>query len=50
MAMEFPLSDFCINEKYLNFLVNIEKQITDLLRQLNDSQAISDTEYKKTKT
>ena len=29
--------------------VNIEKQITDLLKQLNDSQVISDTEYKKLK-
>ena len=37
------------NEKHLNFLVNIEKQITDLLKQLNDSQVISDTEYKKLK-
>ena len=33
----------------MNFLVNIEKQITDLLKQLNDSQVISDTEYKKLK-
>ena len=30
-------------------MVNIEKQITDLLKQLNDSQVISDTEYKKLK-
>ena len=37
------------NEKHLNFFVNIEKQITDLLKQLNDSQVISDTEYKKLK-
>ena len=40
---------FITNEKNLNFLVNIEKQITDLLKQLNDSQVISDTEYKKLK-
>ena len=40
---------FVTNEKHLNFLVNIEKQITDLLKQLNDSQVISDTEYKKLK-
>ena len=33
----------------MNFLVNIEKQITDLLKQLNDSQVISDTEHKKLK-
>ena len=31
------------NEKHLSFLVNIEKKITDLLKQLNDSQVISDT-------
>ena len=31
------------------FLVNTEKQITDLLKQLNDSQVISYTEYKKLK-
>ena len=37
------------DEKHLNFLVNIEKQITDLLKQLNGSQVISDTEYKKLK-
>ena len=30
-------------------MVNIDKQITDLLKQLNDSQIISDTEYKKLK-
>ena len=36
-------------EQNLNFLINIEKQITDLLKQLNDSQVISDTEYKKLK-
>ena len=30
-------------------MVNIEKEITDLLKQLNDSQVISDTEYKKLK-
>ena len=41
--------DFVTNEKLLNFLVNIEKEITDLLKQLNDSQVISDTEYKKLK-
>ena len=34
---------FVTNEKHLNFLVNIEKKITDLLKQLNDSQVISDT-------
>ena len=43
-------SEICITkEKHLNFLINIEKQITDLLKQLNHSQLISDTEYKKLK-
>ena len=42
------ISEICIaNENYLNFLINIEKQITDLLKQLNDSQPISDTEHIK---
>ena len=40
---------FVTNKKHLNFLVNIKKQITDLLKHLNDSQIISDTEYKKLK-
>ena len=40
---------FVTNEKHLKFLINIEKQITNLLKQLNDSQVISDTEYKKLK-
>ena len=43
-------SEICITkEKHLNFLINIEKQITDLLKELNDSQVISDTEYRKLK-
>ena len=41
-------SEICIaKEQNLNFLINIEKQITDLLKQLNDSQEISDTKCKK---
>ena len=36
-------------ENHLIFLINIEKQVTDLVKQLNDSQVISDTEYKKLK-
>ena len=37
-------SEICIaNKKHLNFLTKIEKQITDLLKQLHDSQVISDT-------
>ena len=40
-------SEICIaNEKHLNFLFTIERQITDLLKQL---KVISDTEYKKLK-
>ena len=43
-------SEICIaNEKYFNFVMNIEKQITDLLKQLNASHVISDTEYKTLK-
>ena len=43
-------SKICIaKEKHLNFLINIEKQITDCLKQLNSSQVISDIEYKKLK-
>ena len=41
-------SEICIT-KERHFLINIEKQITDLLKQLNDSQVISDTEYNKLK-
>ena len=37
-------------EKHLKFFVNIEKQITDFLKQLNNFQAISDTKYKKLKS
>ena len=41
-------SEICIaKEQNLNFLINIEKLITDLLKQLNDSQEISDTKCKK---
>ena len=44
-------SEICIdNKKHLNFLIKIEKQFADLLKLLNDSQVISDTEYKKLKT
>ena len=34
---------FIAKEKHFSFLINIEKYITDLLKQLNDSQVISDT-------
>ena len=33
----------------MNFFINIEKQIADPLKQLNESQVISDTEYKNLK-
>ena len=43
-------SEICTaKEKHLNFLINLEKQIADLLQQLNDSHVFSDTEYKKLK-
>ena len=43
-------SEICIaKEIHVNFSINIGKQITDLLKQLNDSEVISDTEYKKLK-
>ena len=37
------------NQKYLNFLINKEKEITDPLKQLNDSQVISDRKYENLK-
>ena len=36
---------YIAKEKHLNFLINIKKQIRDLLKQLNDSQVISHTDY-----
>ena len=43
-------SEICrANEKHLNFFIDIGKQNTDLLKQLNDSPVISDIEYKKLK-
>ena len=43
-------SEICAaNEKHFIFLVNMEKQITYLLKLLNDSQVTSDTQYKKLK-
>ena len=40
---------FIAKEKHLNYLINIEKQITDLLKQLNCFREFLDTEYKKIK-
>ena len=43
-------SEICVaNEKHLNFLVNVEKEISDLLKQFSDSQVIADADYKKLK-
>ena len=50
MSDSSKLSEICLaNEKHLNFLIDIEKQITDLLKHLNDSQVISHTNYEKLK-
>ena len=38
---------FVADEKYLNCLINFEKQITDLLKQ--DFKVLSDTNYDKLK-
>ena len=40
---------FVGNEKQLNFLDNLEKQVADLLKQLKYSCIISDTVYKNLK-
>ena len=40
---------FVGNEKQVNFLDNLEKQVTDLLKQLKYSCIISDTVYKNLK-
>ena len=41
MSDSSNLSEICLaNEKHLNFLIDIEKQVTDLLKHLNDSQVI----------
>ena len=51
MSDSSKLSEICLaNEKHLNFLIDIEKQITDLLKHLNDSQVISHTNYEKLKS
>ena len=43
-------SEICIaNEKHLNFILNIEKQIKYFLKHVNDSQVISATESKRVK-
>ena len=35
-----------VDSKHLNFIVGIEKKLTDLLKELKTSEAISETNYK----
>ena len=50
------LSDFkkfvkssLVDDKNLNFIIGIEKKLTDLLKELKASEAISETNFKKLK-
>ena len=38
-----------VDDKHLNFIIGIEKKLTDLLKELKVSEAISETNYKKLK-
>ena len=38
-----------VDDKDLNFVIGIEKKLTDLLKELKVSEAISETDYKKLK-
>ena len=38
-----------VDDKHLNFIIRIEKKLTDLLKELKASEAISETNYKKLK-
>ena len=38
-----------VDDKHLNFIIGIEKKLTDLLKELKTSEAISETHYKKIK-
>ena len=38
-----------VNEKHLNFIIGIEKELTNLLKELNVSETISEIDYKKRK-
>ena len=38
-----------VDDKHLNFIIGIEKKLTDLLKELKASEAISETNYKKLK-
>ena len=50
------LSDFkkfvkssVVDEKHLNFIIGIEKKLTNLLKELKASETISEIDYKKLK-
>ena len=38
-----------VDDKHLNFIIGIEKKLTNLLKQLKASEAISEIDYKKLK-
>ena len=38
-----------VDDKHLNFILGIEKKLTDLLQEIKASEAISETDYKKLK-
>ena len=43
------VKSFLVDEKQLNFIIAIEKKLTNLLKELKASEAISETDYKKLK-
>ena len=47
-SSEFTLV-FVTKDKELNFIVNVEKYITDLLKDLKNSEVISETFYRSLK-
>ena len=47
-SSEFTLV-FVTKDKKLNFIVNVEKYITDLLKDLKNSEVISETVYRSLK-
>ena len=38
-----------VDDKHLNFIIGIEKKLTNLLKELKASEAISEIDYKKLK-
>ena len=42
------LKSSVVDEKYLNFIIGIEKKITNLLKELKPSETITEIDYKKT--